>query len=162
MEHTSALEIVTIVVAGYAAIVGTLALVFQIVSWLRSWATRVEVKLGPFEVGDLSGPGEPVVLFRMINHSEHPVKITSVGFAPQTKGGPGAVILKPFPLNQPLPIPIPARDQAQVWTLPDKKPAFLDPAGTVRAEISTSDGKSFRSKPVPVASLFDEAPTAGV
>jgi hypothetical protein len=146
---------VTIVVAGYAALVGTLALAVQVATWFRTWATRVEVTLSPMQIIDATGTDEAIVLFRMINHSEHPVKITSLGFAPQKRGGMGAVIARPYPLGQPLPIPIAPRDQAQAWTHPDKKPNFLEQSGKVRAVVSTSDGKTFRSKKVSVAKLFE-------
>jgi hypothetical protein len=121
MEHTSALEIVTIVVAGYAALVGTLALAVQVATWFRTWATRVEVTLSPMQIIDATGTDEAIVLFRMINHSEHPVKITSLGFAPQKRGGMGAVIARPYPLGQPLPIPIAARGPGSGLDPPGQK-----------------------------------------
>lgn len=117
-SDTSALEIVTVVIAGYAALVGTLALAFQIISWLRSWSTRVEVKLGRFQLASADAEPEAVVLLRMINHSGHPVKVTSVGTAPQRRNGPGTVIIRPWPLELQLPFTIQARDSMEVWTKP--------------------------------------------
>jgi hypothetical protein len=49
-NETTAFDIVTVVIAGYAALVGTFALAFQAISWLRSWSARVEVKLGRYEL----------------------------------------------------------------------------------------------------------------
>jgi hypothetical protein len=68
-SETSALEIVTVVIAGYAALVGTLALAFQAISWLRSWSTRVEVSCGRYDLVSVGEEPETVVLIRMINHS---------------------------------------------------------------------------------------------
>jgi hypothetical protein len=45
-SETSTLDVVTVVVAGYAALVGTFALAFQAIAWLRSWSTRVESNAG--------------------------------------------------------------------------------------------------------------------
>jgi hypothetical protein len=120
--EASALEIVTVVVAGYAALVGTVAFAFQALSWLRSWRTRVEVRCGLYYIARVETDPEPVVLIRMFNHSGHEVKITSVGWGPQKRKGPASVIGRPWPLELPLPFAISPRDSREVWT----KPELLD------------------------------------
>lgn len=155
-NETTALDIVTVVVAGYAALVGTFALAFQAISWLRSWSTRVELKLTRSELMTLgSAESEPVILFTIINHSSHEVKITSLGFRPQRKGGMGFVILQPLPLGTQLPVKIAARDATTLWTTPDKFPAGVDLDRKIQAEVGTSDGKGFTSKRVPARSLAE-------
>jgi len=154
-NETTAFDIVTVAIAGYAALVGTLALAFQAISWLRSWSTRLEVKLGRYELHTPNVGSEPVILFHLVNHSSHEVKVTHVGFAPQRRKGPAFVITRPWPVEQPLPIPIPPRDSRDVWTKPDQLPKGLDQERKVRALISTPDGKSFKSKPVAVSELAE-------
>ena len=154
-SETTTLDIVTVVVAGYAALVGTVAFVFQVISWARTWSTRVEVKVGPFELATPGVGSEPVVLFRMINHSGHEVKITHVGFAPQKRKGPGFLIMRPWPLEMPTPFPIAPRDSQVVWTKPDLVPEGIDLDRKIRALITTSDGKTFKSKKVLARDLAD-------
>jgi hypothetical protein len=154
-SETTAFEIATAIVAGYAAVVATAALVVQLVSWLSSWRTRVEVKLGRYELHTPSVGSEPVVLFRLVNHSSHEVKVTHVGFAPQKRRGTAFVITRPWPLEQSLPIPIPPRDSRDVWIKPNDLPEGLERDRKVRALIGTSDGKSFKSKRVLARSLAE-------
>src|SRR4051794_33781331 len=69
--------VVTTAIAIYAALVSTVALALGLVSEWRSWGTRVEVKVEPgMAVVRPHLPDEPAVVFRLINHSAHPVKIT--------------------------------------------------------------------------------------
>jgi len=157
-NETSALDIVTVVIAGYAALVGTFALAFQAISWLRSWSTRVEVKCGRYELHSVGEEPETVVLIRMINHSGHEVKITSVGWGAQRRKGPAFIIARPWPLELRLPFTIPSRDSQEVWTKPDL--LGLDPARKVRAQVSTSDGKLFKSKRISARVLIEGDPKA--
>jgi hypothetical protein len=152
-EQTSALEIVTVVIAGYAALVGSVALAFQALSWLRSWSTRVQVICGRYQLVSANAEPETVVLIRMINHSGHEIKITSVGWDRQRRKGPATVIVRPWPLELPLPFPIAPRDSQEVWTKPEL--LGLDTNRKVRAQVTTSDGKTFKSKKIQVRSLIE-------
>lgn len=152
-SETSALDIVTVVIAGYAALVGTLALAFQAISWLRSWSTRVEVSCGRYDLVSVGEEPETVVLIRMINHSGHEVKITSVGWGQQRRKGPAYVITRPWPLELPLPFVVAPRDSQDLWTKPDMLNLDLD--RKVRAQVSTSDGKLFKSKRVSARTLAE-------
>jgi hypothetical protein len=152
-NDANALEIVTVVVAGYAALVGTVAFAFQVLSWLRSWGTRVEVKCGLYNIVSVGEEPEPVVLIRMLNHSGHEVKITSVGWGPQRRKGPASVIVRPWPLELRLPFTIGPRDSQDVWTKPELLGLDLD--RKVRAQVTTSDGKMFKSKRVLARSLIE-------
>ncbi len=152
-SETTTLEIVAVVVAGYAALVGTVAFAFQVLSWLRSWSTRVEVTCGHYNLVSAGAEPEPVVLIRMINHSGHEVKITSVGWGPQKRKGPASVIVRPWPLELRLPFVIAPRDSQDVWTKPDLLGLELD--RKVRAQVATSDGKLFKSRRVQARSLVE-------
>lgn len=138
----TALDIVTVVIAGYAAVVGTFALAFQAVTWWRSWATRVAVKLSISEIHQAGVEPETIVVFHMVNHSAHPVKIIHVGFDRQTRGGSPSFIYRPLPVHQPLPIEIPPRDAQQVWTTPDAVRKTMDPTRKFRAQVGTADRQS--------------------
>jgi hypothetical protein len=151
--ETSALEIVTVVVAGYAALVGTVAFVFQVLAWLRSWNTRVKVTCGRYNLVSAGEEPEPIALIRMINHSGHEVKITSVGWGPQRRKGPASIIVRPWPLELRLPFTIAPRDSEDVWTKPDLLGLDLD--REVRAQVTTSDGNTFKSKRVQARSLIE-------
>jgi hypothetical protein len=145
-------------IAPYAAVVGTVALVNQVLHEWRSWATRVEVKLSRQSIVSphLEGAQEAIV-FEPINHSEHPVTIRHLGLAPLREGGQASFFPTPLPRTEPGPFGIPARDAVTVYQPPESLgPA--DPNYTTRARVRTSDGKMFRSKPVRVGELLEPLP----
>ena len=107
----SDLEIATAIVAAYAALVASLALAFNVFSWLRTWQTRVKVELRRMElVSPGQGPAGTVILFFLTNQSGHPVKVTSLGLTPLQKRGQHLVITRPLGLAVPGPFEIPPRD----------------------------------------------------
>jgi hypothetical protein len=154
--ETTSLDIATAVVAGYAALVATLALAFNFFSWLRTWQTRVTVVLRRM---NLLTPGtgrrEPVVLFELTNHSGHRVKVTHVSLTPIARGGQHLLIPQPLGLAVPGPFEIQARDSVTVWISPDVL-ADGDPNHKTRTLIRTSDGAESRSKRVRVRALLED------
>jgi hypothetical protein len=155
-QETTGLDVATAIVAGYAALVATLALGFNILSTLREWQTRVTVDLKRMDlVTPGTGDSEPVVLFDLTNHSGHRVKVTHVGLGPIKPGGIPLFI--PRPLGLPLAgvFEIQPRDSTQVWIEP-KELADGDPRHKTRALIATSDGSEFRSKRVRVQALLED------
>jgi hypothetical protein len=155
--QTSALDIATAVVALYAAIVASVALAFQVFSSLRGWQTRVEVDVRRMEMIEPGSKPEPAVVFRLINHSGHPVKVTNVSLAPLKKGGHHVWISQPFPLLVPGTFEIPARDSFSGWIRPEVIVDY-DPHWKTRALIATSDGGRFESKKVRVQDLVTDTP----
>jgi hypothetical protein len=152
---TAAVDPVSVSIAGYAAVVATASVVFQIFSWRRNTQTRIEVKLGPRELitpGALATPPERVILIDMVNHSGHEVAVTHLGFKPQTPGGDHLWIPRPLPTSQPLPIVILPRRSVAVWVTPDALEDHVNMTEPIQARISTDDGKSFDSKQVILAS----------
>lgn len=141
------------ILSTYAAIVGTIALAFQIFAWWRSWQTRVVVTLQRMMLATAGQDPKPVVLFRLVNHSPHPVKVTHVGLAPLHKGGKHIFIPQPLPLAVAGPFEIDARDSAQVYVEPQRL-EDVDPGWKTRAQIATSDDRKFESKKVLVAELI--------
>jgi hypothetical protein len=145
---------VTTAVAIYAAVVSTAALTLELVSEWRSWGTRVEVTVEPgMAVIRPGAPDEPAVVFRLINHSAHRVKITHLGVEPLRRGGKHLFFAQPLPLGVPGPFEIPSRDAI---TLHQPPAGFKDgdPRHKTRALVTTSDGKRFRSKRVRVQDLM--------
>jgi hypothetical protein len=153
---TTSLDVATAIVAGYAAIVASVALAFQIIQSLRTWQTRVEVDLRRMMLSEPRGTPEPVVLFTLTNHSGHRVKVTHVGLDPLKRGGMHIFIPHPLGLVIPGVFEIEARDSTTVYITPDVLKDG-DPDWKTRARISTSDGKTFRSKKVRLRELLRDA-----
>jgi hypothetical protein len=158
-DTTSGLDVATAIVAGYAAIVATLGLGFQMVSWLLGWQTRVHVRVIPkMMVTNATGPNEAAVVFKLVNRSSHPVKITHLGMDPLKKGGPHIMFPQPLPLPVAGTFEIPPRDAVTVWQPPT---SFKDgdPDWKTRARATTSDDKTFKSKRLRVRDLMEDAKT---
>ena len=116
--------------------------------------TRVEVQL---KRRTIIGPGrsEPAIVFTLINHSGHAVKITHLGMEPIEKGGEAFFFFPaPLPYGTPGPHEIPPRDAITLYQPPDTL-GTGDPGHKTRARVTTSDGKTFRSKRVRVRDLTD-------
>lgn len=153
--ETTGLDVATAVVAAYAAVVATLAFSFQVFQWLRTWQTRVAVELRAMHMARAGQPGEPVVLFALVNHSGHRVKVTHVGLAPVKRDGMHVWIPHPLGLAAPGPFEIPPRDSVTVYIKPDSiADSEHDPNWKTRAQISTSDHRTFKSKRVRVRDLL--------
>jgi hypothetical protein len=146
----------TTAIAIYGAIVATAALAIELVSQWRSWSTRVEVKLDRMMLHEANRPEQPVILFTLINHSGHPVKITHLGMRPIKKGGASLFFPQPLPLGIAGPWPIPARDSITLYQPPESVDDG-DPGYKTRAIVNTSDGKTFKSKRVRVRELVHSA-----
>jgi hypothetical protein len=97
-------------------------------------------------------PSQPVVLFKITNHSGHSVKVTHVGLAPIQRGGLHLVIPQPHGLVIPGAFDVPPRDSVTVWIEP-KQLSDGDPEWKTRALISTSDDRTFKSNKVRVNDL---------
>jgi hypothetical protein len=137
------------VVAGYAALIATAGLAVQLVREWRTWGTRVEVKLRRMSIIGPGKPAEPAVIFELINHSGHLVKITHLGMEPIEKGGQAFFFPTPLPYGTPGPFEVPPRDAITLYQPPDTL-GEGDPHHKTRARVTTSDGKTFRSKRVAV------------
>jgi hypothetical protein len=144
----------TSALAFYGAVVATAALTLELVSEWRSWSTRVEVQVSRMILAQPDRPHEPVVLFRLINHSAHPVKVTHLGMEPLRKGGRHLFFPQPLPLGLPGPFEIPPRDSITLHQPPESL-ADGDPEHKTRAIVATSDDKRFKSKRVRLRDLLE-------
>lgn len=134
------------VIAGYAAVVATGAVVVQLFRW-RAAQTRVVVKMKPGEAPLATGVGEAMFV-TVINRSAHAVKLMGLYF--ETADGRTFAVLHPFPTGQSFPYSIPGRDQMVFWAQRDgfgDEPRLLDP---VRAAVWTATDETFRSKRQPI------------
>lgn len=152
LAELTAVDIGTASVAAYAALIATLAFAFNVLSWLRTWQTRLCVRVRAMNRISMNGATERVVLFHITNQSGHVVKVTHVGMDPIARGGPHIFIPHPMGLVVAGPFEVPPRDSVDVWITPDRLDDG-DPRHKTRASIATSDGKSFRSKRVRVSEL---------
>jgi hypothetical protein len=134
----------TAAIAMYAALVATAALALQLVSEWRSWATRVEVSVSRMKLARPDAAPEPVILFRLINHSGHQVKVTHLSMDPVRRGGQHTLFPQPLPLAQAGPFTIPPRDAVTVYQPPNLG-ADADLDHKTRAAVATSDGASSRA-----------------
>ena len=139
-------------VAMYAALVSTAALAVQLVREWRTWGTRVGVKVSRTMIIGPGRPGAPVVAFNLVNHSGHLVKITHLGMEPLEKDGKALFFPQPLPRGEPGPFEIPPRDAIMLWQPPDTL-GHGDPDHKTRCRVTTSDGKTFKSRRVRLRDL---------
>jgi hypothetical protein len=134
----------TTVLAVYGALVATAALAIELVSQWRSWSTRVEVTVSRMSLLEPGKPEEPVILFRLTNHSAHRVKVTHLSMEPVRKGGKHLFFPQPLPLGVPGPFEIPPRDSITLYQPPESlSDSNPDPDHKTRATVATSDNKQF-------------------
>ena len=66
----------------------------------RTWATRVRVTVEQTFVHPAGGQPERVVLFTILNRSDHAVNITRLGMEPITRGGESIFFPSRYPPDQ--------------------------------------------------------------
>jgi hypothetical protein len=143
--------------ATYAALVSTGALLVQALGWLKTWRTRVTVTLQLVEVHAPGQAADASIVFRLINHSGHPVKITLLGLTPVCRHGPRLIFPRPQPLSSSVPFEIQPRD-ALALREPASRLADGNPRHKTRAFVKTSDDKIFRSRRLRVGDLASTLP----
>jgi hypothetical protein len=144
-------------IALYAALIATGGLAVQLVREWRTWSTRLTVEVQPrmsvVQPGTtLTGEPESVVVFKIINHSDHPAKVTHLSVEPIKGDGKSIAFMAPFPGGTPGPWPVEPHDSITLYQ-PEDSFADGDPTYKTRARVTTSDGKTFRSKRLSVAEL---------
>jgi hypothetical protein len=146
----------TTAIAVYAALIATGGLAVQLVREWRTWATRLEVKVRPMKITTpgfvLTQDAEPVVVFEIINHSPHPVKVTHLWLEPLKAGGSSSLFPSPLPRGTPGPHEIQPHDAVTLYQTRDSL-GEGDPEQETRAVVATSDGKTFKSKRIRVDDL---------
>jgi len=145
-------------IALYAAVIASGGLGVQLVREWRTWSTRLKVEVQPhmsrlLPGSALTGEPESVVVFNVINHSNHVAKVMQVGTEPIKDDGKSLLILSPLPFGTPGPWPVEPHDSISFYQ-PHDTFSDGDPSRKTRVRISTSDGKTFRSKRLPVTDLL--------
>lgn len=145
---------VTTLVAIYAAVVATAAVLVQLAVW-RSTRTQVRLRVnpgtGPVQ-GESDGAGgvytkeADVVFIEITNRSGHLVKISQVWAVRADNPERSFVFPWPYPTHQRLPLEIPARDSRNVWVLQEG----LETDVPLRFVARTTAGDEFRTKPIVV------------
>ena len=117
----------------------------------RTWATRVRVTVEQTFVHPAGGQPERVVLFTILNRSDHAVNITRLGMEPITRGGESIFVPSPLPAG-PGPWPVPPHGSIGLYqAVGSLSDGELD--RTTRARVMTSHGKTVWSKRVRVREL---------
>ncbi|MGA2455674.1 MAG: hypothetical protein ABSG93_19385 [Solirubrobacteraceae bacterium] len=146
-------------IALYAAFVATGGLAVQLIREWRTWGTRLTVKVRPMRLARpstaLTAEAEPVVVFELINHSDHPVKVSSLWLEPLKHGGASALFPSPFPRGTPGPHEIPPHDSITLYQ-PRDSLGEGEPDHRTRAGVATSDGKTFKSQRIRVGDLLED------
>jgi hypothetical protein len=151
----------TTVVALYAAAIASGGLAVQLVREWRTWGTRISVTMRPMTLSHPPTPlteriDEPVVMFHITNHSDHAAKVTHLSVEPINSSGKSLWFPQPLPSGTPGPHEIPPHDSI---TLYQPRYSFKDgdPTYKTRAVVSTSDGRSARSKRLSVREILEYA-----
>jgi len=135
-----------LVISGYAAVVSTISLVWQVFLWRERRRTRVAVGLRLFEVA-VAGGEEQRVGVRAFNHSENAVRLTGAELEPQDGSGSRFFIAR-APEN---PV-ISAHDSLDTWVARRAlEEAGLDLSKPIVAIVRVADGGAFRSRPLVLA-----------
>jgi hypothetical protein len=168
----------TDLVAVYAAVVSTLAIAWQVVSWLLAHRTRLSVRISRHRLTDeTAGPGQRVTLDNLLisvtNFSEHPVRIARAQiaspfygrhneaflFLPNPRGrDEDATIGGVLDVSSDLAGVIEARDSIDAFVPVSSLPrAGLQPWLPLKAVVQTATGQVFASE---VVSFPEERPAA--
>lgn len=151
----------TAVIAIYAALVATAALLVQYSQW-RNSHTRLKVEVHAGVAPILSEEKDPfgnalhkrgeVLFSQLTNCSPHAVKITHVGATPvDLKDEKSLAFTRPYPLNLRLPLEIAARDNVTLWQPREGLEGWE--GKQMRVVIRTAAGDDFESKAFRLADL---------
>jgi hypothetical protein len=143
-------EIITAVVAAYAAIVSTLALVFQRRDKRERETTRCTVEVGLYETPDSGDAKLEGVQVELINLSAHPVRWAGLAFHKQ--GGPPDAWLVPtgYLFAPHLPLVVEPRDAKGVMLDRSKLEPDMDWSWPVLVQAWLATGEQFYSDEKPL------------
>ncbi len=133
----------TTAIAGYAALVGTASLAWQIAHASRASRTRLEVEV---RMGFLTfGPRlVDAVLITIFNRSDHAARVTSAGLHAQDGSGRIVNIVQ-APQGGELPHVIPPHDSHLTWIERADLPPEIDIYEPLRAWARAASGERFDS-----------------
>lgn len=147
------MDVVTAVIAVYAAFVASVTLLVQYAQW-RSSRTLLKIEIHAGVAPIVSETEDPhgnklhrngeVLFVRLTNRSPHAVKITHVGaISVGDKEKKGIAFARPYPLHLSLPLEIPARDNVTLWQPRQGLDTWKDKR--MQVVIRTAAGDDFES-----------------
>jgi hypothetical protein len=133
------------------AVIGVIAttggLGWKVYTWRRERQTRIRVKVTNAlpTYGPENRPGEWCFQVEAINSSDHPVRVTSVGF---DLGDGNTVVQTQHPFPSALPHEIQPHDSGfTLFELDGLEARTMDTYGEIVGFVDTSGGHRFRSEP---------------
>lgn len=140
------------VVAGYAALVSTLSLAWQVYSWQLARKNRVEVIVRGAVIAPPEGTFQ-VVSITVVNHSDHPVRATGVGLDFQDDSGQAFHLYRP-PQGATIPGIIESHDSGSTY-IPNAdvvEGSTIDVYEPLTAWVRLATGETVKSKPTTILS----------
>jgi hypothetical protein len=136
------------IVAGYAAVVSTASLAWQVWSWHLARRNRVEVKVEAALLGLDDGEMVDAVSVEVVNRSDHAVRVTGVGLDLQDGSGHQMHQMH-VPPGATLPGTVASRDSGSTFFLAEdiKQEAEIDIYGPIAGCVHLSTGETVKSKP---------------
>lgn len=136
-----------LVIAGYAAIVASLSLLWQIYLWRHRRRNHVEVSAQIALMGMTDGSSLQVIAVTATNHSEHPVRVTGAGIDLQDNSGAALHIIDPPP-GSTVPGVVQPHDSGQTFVAQgDYEDRGISPYDPVVAWVRLATGELVKSKP---------------
>jgi hypothetical protein len=131
-------------IAGYAAVVSTVAVGWQIRKEWRGQRPQVEVRIW---MGVLVSPSgsRPGLQIEARNRADHPIRVASAGYNAQDDSGNVLAIMSDQP-GATIPGVIQARDSGFTYLLPEQL-RDMDPSRPVVGFVQLSTGERIHSKP---------------
>lgn len=136
------------IVAGYAAVVSTASLAWQVWSWRLARKNRVTATVSAALVGLNSGEMVDAVSVDVVNRSDHAVRVKGVGLELQDGSGRQMHQMQ-TPPGATLPGTIPPHDSASTYFLAEniEQEAGIDVYAPIAAWVQLATGETVRSKP---------------
>lgn len=135
------------IVAGYAAIVSTASLVWQVTSWKLARKNRVEVSVAAALIGLTDGGMTDALAINLVNHSDHAVRVTGVGIDLQDGSGRQAHLVREPP-GATIPGTVAPHDSGSTYFLTEElEESGVDIFGPIAGWVRLATGETMKSKP---------------
>ena len=137
------------IVAGYAALVSTASLTWQVVSWRLARKSRVEVTVNAAMLPYDDGRVLDGVTVNVVNNSDHAVRVTSAGLV-LTDGSNRDLVQMSTPSGATLPGLIAPHDSAMTYFLVEdleRETDGIDIYAPLAGWVQLATGERVKSKP---------------
>jgi hypothetical protein len=134
------------VVAGYAAIVSTASLAWQVISWHLARRNRVKVAVKAALLGFDNGEMVDAVCVEVVNRSDHAVRVTGVGLFLQDGSGRQLHQIREPP-GATIPGTVAAHDSGSTFFTVEDIEDSVDVYEAITGWVQLATGEMVRSKP---------------